>query len=67
VFECDEIVEGTRLRTRYAWTRVDEDNVAWEQAFSFDGGKAWKVNWTMTGRRIQGAPNAWSELAATTA
>jgi hypothetical protein len=67
VFECDEIFEGTPLRTRYAWTRVDEDDVAWEQAFSFDGGKTWKVNWTMTGRRMQGAPNAWSELAATTA
>jgi hypothetical protein len=52
VFECDEVFEGTPVRTRYTWTRVDGDNVAWEQSFSFDQGATWKPNWTMTGRRM---------------
>jgi hypothetical protein len=50
-FECDDVVDGTPLRTRYRWTAVDSSNVAWEQAFSFDGGKTWRANWTMTGTR----------------
>jgi len=52
-FECDEVFDGTPLRTRYRWTRVDADNVAWEQSFSFDEGATWKANWRMTGRRLR--------------
>lgn len=52
-FECDEVIEGKALRVRYTWTRLDADNVTWQQAFSFDAGKTWRPNWEMTGRRIK--------------
>jgi threonine/homoserine/homoserine lactone efflux protein len=53
IFECDEVIEGKALRTRYMWTRVDADNVKWQQSFSFDSGRTWKPNWHMTGTRIR--------------
>lgn len=53
IFESDEVIEGKALRVRYMWTRVDADNVTWQQAFSFDGGKTWKPNWEMAGRRMK--------------
>jgi threonine/homoserine/homoserine lactone efflux protein len=52
-FYSDEVIEGTALKVRYTWTRVDADQVKWQQAFSFDGGKTWKVNWRMTGTRMK--------------
>ncbi|MEO8104398.1 MAG: LysE family translocator [Betaproteobacteria bacterium] len=51
IFESDETIEGTALRVRYTWARVDADHVTWQQAFSFDGGKTWKTNWRMSGTR----------------
>ncbi|QJR15122.1 hypothetical protein [Usitatibacter palustris] len=53
IFENDEVFQGTPIRVQYRWDRVDADNVKWQQAFSFDGGKTWKVNWHMTGTRIK--------------
>ena len=52
-FESDEVIEGTALKVRYTWTPEDADHVKWQQAFSFDGGKTWKVNWRMTGTRTK--------------
>lgn len=52
-FESDEVIEGRALKVRYTWTPVDIDHVKWQQAFSFDGGKTWNVNWRMTGTRIK--------------
>jgi threonine/homoserine/homoserine lactone efflux protein len=53
IFESDEIIEGKALRVRYTWTHVDADHVKWQQGFSFDGGKTWKVNWRMEGTRVK--------------
>jgi len=53
IFESEEVIEGKALRVRYTWTKVDVDHVKWQQGFSFDGGKTWKVNWRMTGTRVK--------------
>ena len=37
---------GRAVRVRYAWTKLDQDHARWEQAFSYDGGRAWETNWT---------------------
>jgi hypothetical protein len=47
-FECDDIWQGTPIRVRYVWSRVDASNPRWEQAFSTDGGQTWEVNWVAT-------------------
>lgn len=53
IFESEEVIEGKALRVRYTWTKVDADHVKWQQGFSFDNGKTWKVNWRMTGTRVK--------------
>ena len=53
IFESDEVIEGKKLRVRFTWTHVDADHVKWQQAFSFDGGKTWTVNWRMEGTRVK--------------
>jgi hypothetical protein len=45
VFECDDEIDGVPLRVRYVWSKNSPDSVSWEQAFSFDGGSTWDVNW----------------------
>jgi hypothetical protein len=45
-FECDDTWEGTPIRVRYEWSRVDTDHPQWRQSFSTDGGHTWEVNWT---------------------
>jgi hypothetical protein len=39
--------DGTPLDVRFVWTRDGDDHARWEQAFSYDGGTTWDVNWTM--------------------
>jgi hypothetical protein len=38
--------DGREVRIRFVWTKLDHDHAHWEQAFSYDGGKTWEVNWT---------------------
>src|SRR5262245_42759697 len=38
--------DGRPVKVRYVWTRIDPDHAHWEQAFSYDNGAAWEVNWT---------------------
>jgi hypothetical protein len=44
-FECDDTYQGTAVRVRYTWNKVDPDRPTWEQAFSTDGGQSWETNW----------------------
>lgn len=51
-FECDEVIDGVPVRTRYEWKNITATAVTWEQAFSFDGGATWDTNWIMQSTRI---------------
>jgi hypothetical protein len=35
---------GQPIKARILWTRVDQDHVRWEQAFSYDN-RTWETNW----------------------
>jgi hypothetical protein len=36
---------------RFLWDSTDPDAPLWEQAFSYDSGGSWEVNWIMQFRR----------------
>jgi hypothetical protein len=45
-FECDDVIGGRPARVRFTWHR-EGPVPRWEQAFSFDGGDTFAVNWVM--------------------
>jgi hypothetical protein len=47
VFECGYDVGGQRVVVRFEWLTKDPDSPRWEQSFSYDGGRTWKLNWVM--------------------
>ena len=51
-FEADDTLEGIPLRVRFDWSEITESSALWEQSFSFDGGAAWDLNWTMRSARV---------------
>lgn len=52
VFFGDDVVGDRPIRLRFDWY-ADEVSPRWEQAFSFDGGTTWSVNWVMTLTRTE--------------
>ena len=52
VFEGREEFDGKTIRVRYTWSNITRDTAQWKQAFSWDDGKIWEINWTMEMRRI---------------
>jgi len=48
VFECEDEIAGRSVVVRFEWLVVDSDAPRWQQSFSYDGGRTWKLNWTMT-------------------
>lgn len=51
-FYSDEVWEGTPIRCRFVWTRIDDTHARWEQAFSTDGEQTWETNWVMEFTRV---------------
>lgn len=46
-FAGEDIDQGRPVRVRFLWDRTDPDAPRWEQAFSYDSGGSWEVNWIM--------------------
>jgi hypothetical protein len=51
VFLGDDVLNGRPVKVRFEWTN-DEPAPRWQQAFSYDGGGNWRVNWVMNLSRI---------------
>jgi len=47
LFYADEVFNDMPIRIRFTWTKVTENALRWEQAFSADAGHTWETNWTM--------------------
>jgi hypothetical protein len=52
VFECDDAIDGIALRVRFTWKDITPVSATWEQAFSFDDGATWDINWVTRSTRI---------------
>ncbi len=39
--------DGRPVQVRFVWTRIDATHARWEQAFSYDQGAHWELNWVM--------------------
>jgi hypothetical protein len=50
-FYSDDTLDGKPIKVRFVWSNMTRETGHWEQAFSFDGGKTWEVNWITDFRR----------------
>ena len=50
-FEGDDDLDGEPITIRFLWSEITPTSARWEQAFSFDGGRTFEVNWVMEFRR----------------
>ncbi|WP_412538952.1 hypothetical protein R8Z50_24235 [Longispora sp. K20-0274] len=46
-FYCEDVVGGQPVRVRFEYRNPAPTVARWEQAFSYDGGATWEVNWVM--------------------
>ena len=46
-FFARDTFEGAPIVVRFLWSRINSDELRWEQAFSPDDGSTWETNWTM--------------------
>jgi hypothetical protein len=44
-FYAQDSADGRPIKSRYIWTKLDQDHARWEQAFSYDD-RSWETNWT---------------------
>jgi hypothetical protein len=52
-FYSDDTLDGKPIKVRFVWSNMTRDSAHWEQAFSFDGGKTWEVNWITDFKRAR--------------
>jgi hypothetical protein len=52
-FFCEDILGGRPVKIRFEWTHEGPAAARWEQAFSYDDGATWRVNWVMELSRIE--------------
>lgn len=62
-FLADDVFDGMPIVVRFLWSRINADELGWEQAFSSDGGQTWETNWTMRFERAGGGPGVVSPAA----
>lgn len=53
-FVDQELLDDRAILVRNGFSGITPDSARFEQAFSWDGGKAWETNWIMTFDRIKG-------------
>ena len=46
-FFCDDTLNDRPVTVRFEWTNERPSTARWEQAFSWDNGLTWHVNWIM--------------------
>ena len=42
-----ELDAGQPVKAALVWAEITDTSAHWSQAFSYDDGKSWEVNWTM--------------------
>lgn len=47
VFLTSHNIDGKDIEVKFEWIKSDPDHPKWQQYFSFDQGKEWKLNWVM--------------------
>jgi hypothetical protein len=48
LFYADILVNNKPVKVRFTWNTQNHKNPKWDQAFSYDLGKNWEINWTMS-------------------
>jgi len=57
-FYAQDVLDGRSIFVRYVWSKTTADSAHFEQAFSYDGGKSWDVNWISDMVRVPGDANS---------
>lgn len=47
LFYADQVFNGMTICIRFTWTKITDNALRWEQAFTADAGHTWETNWTM--------------------
>jgi len=48
-----DVDNGRPVKVIYIWTDITPQSAHWAQAFSYDAGRSWEVNWTMEFARAE--------------
>jgi hypothetical protein len=48
-----DVDNGRPVQVIYIWKDITPASAHWAQAFSYDGGRSWEVNWTMEFTRAE--------------